>query len=70
MRRPRVEIEVGPPIDVEALVGGSPTPTPDQIREAADQAMEQLIDLVELVRGEVAEHGRGVIVAGDGSGHR
>jgi 1-acyl-sn-glycerol-3-phosphate acyltransferase len=57
--RPRVLTDVGDPIDVGAL-GPGPDATPVDVRRLTDHVMEQLIDLVEELRGEVAPHASGV----------
>lgn len=60
VKRPRVHVEVGDPIDVDQLVGGSRDPSNDQVREAADQVMERLVELIAVVRAETPEHPSGV----------
>ncbi len=59
--RPRVDVEVGGPIDVRALmsIGPDTEPTPEEVRLAADMVMGRLIDLVEELRGEQAPHPHG-----------
>ena len=52
VRRPRVEVEVGDPIDVRALVADPEHVTTDEVRAAADIVMGELIRLVALVRDE------------------
>ena len=52
VRRPRVEVEVGDPIDVRALVADPEQVTTDEVRAAADIVMGELIRLVALVRDE------------------
>jgi 1-acyl-sn-glycerol-3-phosphate acyltransferase len=61
VRRPQVLTRVGQPIDVRALLGTSALvePTPQEIRAVADAVMEQLIDLIEQLRGEVSPHPTG-----------
>jgi 1-acyl-sn-glycerol-3-phosphate acyltransferase len=61
--RPRVQARVGTPIDVRKLLT-DPTDT-EQIRQAADLVMAELIDLVESVRGEIAPAPTGVPPVGD-----
>ncbi len=58
--RPRVHSAVGVPIDVGALLPGEATP--DQVRRVTDFVMEQLIDLVEHLRGETAPSPTGATV--------
>lgn len=60
VRRPKVRVEVGRPIDVSALVGGATTPAAREVRIAADAVMEQLVALVADLRGEQPEHPSGV----------
>jgi 1-acyl-sn-glycerol-3-phosphate acyltransferase len=60
VRRPRVRVEVGDPIDVRALVGGDASPGPAQVRAAADHVMGELIALVAGLRDEQPEHPSGV----------
>ena len=54
VRRPRVDAEVGEPIDVRALMNIGPhiEPTTDEVRLAADEVMARLVSLVADVRGE------------------
>jgi len=61
VRRPKVATKVGAPIHVRGLIGLAPgvEADGDQVRVAADQVMEQLIDLVEELRGEGAPHPTG-----------
>ena len=56
--RPKVHSAVGEPIDVRALLPGDATP--DEVRRLTDLVMEQLIDLVEHLRGETAPSPSGV----------
>lgn len=60
VRRPTVRVEVGLPIDVRALVGGVDSPSPAQVRAAADHVMGELIALVAALRGEEPAHPTGV----------
>ncbi len=60
VRRPKVRVEVGDPIDVGALVGGDPEPSAGQVRAAADAVMGELVTLVAGLRGEEPEHPSGV----------
>lgn len=60
IRRPKVEVKIGDPIDVRLLVGNDPKPSPRAIRGAADQVMAALVHLIAEVRGEVPEHPTGV----------
>lgn len=60
IRRPRVHVEVGEPIDVRALVGGVDKPSGGQVRSAADHVMGELVALVAELRGESPEHPSGV----------
>ena len=57
--RPRVDVVVGRPIDVRALVGDVPEPSPDAVRRAADLVMGELITLVADVRQLDPEHAVG-----------
>lgn len=57
--RPRVLTEVGAPIDVRVLAGSEDV-SPEEVRRLTDLVMEQLIDLVEGLRGEVAPAATGV----------
>ncbi len=61
--RPRVQARVGTPIDVRSLLT-DPTDQ-EQIRHAADLVMAELIDLIEVVRGEVAPSPTGVAPVAD-----
>ena len=56
--RPRVEVEVGTPIDVRPWV--TDPDDIEQVRAATDRVMATLIDLVEELRGEVAPADSGV----------
>lgn len=60
--RPRVDVHVGRPIDVRALmsIGPATEPTAEEVRLAADMVMAKLIDLVEELREEEAPHPHGV----------
>jgi 1-acyl-sn-glycerol-3-phosphate acyltransferase len=62
VRRPRVDAEVGDPIDVRSLmnIGPHTEPTPDEVRLAADEVMGKLVSLVASVRGEQAPDRLGV----------
>jgi 1-acyl-sn-glycerol-3-phosphate acyltransferase len=60
IRRPRVEVRVGDPIDVRALAGGDAKPSPRAVREAADHVMAALVELVAELRDETPEHPTGV----------
>lgn len=62
MVRPRVDVHVGRPIDVRALmsIGPATEPTAEEVRLAADMVMAKLIDLVEELRDEAAPHPHGV----------
>ncbi len=62
VRRPKVAVRVGEPIDVRQLMSIGPTtdPTPDEIRLATDQVMARLIVLVGELRGERSPHPTGV----------
>lgn len=57
--RPKVTTAVGSPIDVTAW--GIDPNDPDQIRDATDRVMGELIDLVEGLRGEQAPDDAGVV---------
>lgn len=54
VRRPRVDAEVGDPINVRMLmnIGPHTEPTIDEVRLAADAVMARLVALVAEVRGE------------------
>lgn len=60
VRRPKVHVEVGEPIDVRALVDDPVKPSPAQVRVAADHVMGELIALIATLRNEEAEHPTGV----------
>ncbi len=60
IRRPRVEVRIGAPIDALGLAGGVTDPPPDVVREIADSTMAELIELVAELRGEEPEHPTGV----------
>lgn len=60
VRRPKVNVQVGEPIDVRALVGGTDRPSAGQVREAADHVMSELVALVAELRDEVPDHPSGV----------
>jgi 1-acyl-sn-glycerol-3-phosphate acyltransferase len=60
--RPRVQVEVGRPIDVRALAGGEEA-SPQQIRALADQVMGSVVALVEVLRNEIASEPTGVAPA-------
>lgn len=60
IRRPKVAVKVGEPIDVRALIGSVDKPSPRAIREAADHVMAALVALVAELRGESPEHPSGV----------
>jgi 1-acyl-sn-glycerol-3-phosphate acyltransferase len=60
VRRPKVQVEVGEPIDVRAMVDDHEKPSPAQIRVASDYVMGQLIELIAELRGEEPEHPTGV----------
>ncbi|WP_162942296.1 lysophospholipid acyltransferase family protein [Desertimonas flava] len=52
VRRPEVISKVGEPIDVRALVGGTSTATPAQVREATDVVMRHVVDMLAALRDE------------------
>jgi len=54
--RPKVQVRVGAPIDVRALMNIGPTtePTQAEVRLAADAVMDSLVRLVAELRGEDA----------------
>ena len=62
VRRPKVATLVGDPIDVRSLPDIPPVgeASAESVRGAADVVMGRLIDLIEELRGEIAEHPRGV----------
>jgi 1-acyl-sn-glycerol-3-phosphate acyltransferase len=62
VRRPKVRIQVGDPINVRKLIGIGPTiePTADEVRLAADEVSRQLIQMLEAMRGEQAPNPIGV----------
>jgi 1-acyl-sn-glycerol-3-phosphate acyltransferase len=67
--RPRVDVAVGAPIDVRALVGGVDDPPPDVVRQTADLVMGELVALVADVRQLEPDHVTGAPRASDpGSG--
>ena len=59
VRRPRVRVEVGEPINVGALVDNA-SPRPGEIRAVADEVMRRLVDLVAELRNEIPTHPSGV----------
>jgi 1-acyl-sn-glycerol-3-phosphate acyltransferase len=63
VRRPKVAVEVGDPIDVRALVEGDEFPSPDEVRVAADRVMGELVELVAVLRGSEPDARHGVDVA-------
>ena len=63
VRRPKVHVEVGDPIDVRSLVGGVPKPSAGQVRAVADAVMAELVALVATLREEEPEHPSGVPAA-------
>jgi 1-acyl-sn-glycerol-3-phosphate acyltransferase len=63
--RPRVEVLVGDPIDVRALVGGVSDPSPEAVRRAADLVMGELVRLVGELRQRRPDHATGVPPADD-----
>ena len=58
--RPRVDVLVGTPIDVRALVGDVDDPPTEAVRRAADLVMGELIALVADLRQLAPEHVVGV----------
>lgn len=62
IRRPKVSIRVGAPIEIRSLMNIGPQiePTNDEVRHAADLVMRQLVDLVEDLRGQTAPDPHGV----------
>lgn len=60
VRRPKVRVEVGEPIDVRALVDDVDKPSPGQVRAASDLVMGELVALVAELRGEQPDHPTGV----------
>jgi 1-acyl-sn-glycerol-3-phosphate acyltransferase len=62
VRRPKVRIRVGDPIDVRKLIGIGPTlePTAEEVRLAADEVSRKLIAMLEDMRGEQAPSPIGV----------
>jgi hypothetical protein len=63
--RPRVDVAVGTPIDVRALVGGVDDPPPDVVRQTADLVMGELVALVADVRQLEPDHVTGAPRASD-----
>lgn len=61
VRRPKVHVRVGEPIDIRRLmnIGPATEPTPEEIRLATDGVMAQLIALVADLRGESSPHPTG-----------
>ena len=60
IRRPKVEVSIGAPIDALGLAGGVADPSPEVVHEIADPMMGELITLVAELRGEEPEHPNGV----------
>ncbi len=60
IRRPRVEVRIGAPIDALAFAHGVAEPSPEVVRAIADSMMAELISLVAELRGEEPEHPTGV----------
>jgi 1-acyl-sn-glycerol-3-phosphate acyltransferase len=62
VKRPKVRLQVGDPIDIRKLIGIGPSiePTADEIRLAADEVSRRLISMLETMRGEVAPSPIGV----------
>lgn len=60
VRRPRVEVKIGAPIDALGLAAGVVDPPPEIVRGIADATMAELIELVAELRGEKPEHPTGV----------
>lgn len=60
VRRPRVVVRIGEPIDVLNLTAGNTEPPQEVIRSIADSMMAELIALVAELRGENPEHPLGV----------
>ena len=60
VRRPRVDVSIGEPIDALALAGGRADVPPEIVRTIADTMMGELIALVAELRGEAPEHPTGV----------
>jgi hypothetical protein len=55
-----VDVKVGEPIDVRALVGEWEAPPPAAIRAASDEVMATLVQLIAELRDELPEHPSGV----------
>jgi 1-acyl-sn-glycerol-3-phosphate acyltransferase len=62
VKRPRVRIQVGDPIDVRKIIGIGPTTeaTIDEVRLATDEVSRRLIGMLETMRGEQAPDAIGV----------
>lgn len=60
IRRPRVAVSIGAPIDAREMAGGALDPAPEVVRDIADAMMAELIELVAELRGEEPEHPTGV----------
>lgn len=62
VRRPTVRMLVGEPIEVRTLIGLAPEAeaTPEQVKQAADRVMAELVSLVETLRCEAAPDPLGV----------
>ena len=62
VRRPTVQMRVGEPIDVRTLIGLAPgeQASNEQVKQAADAVMSQLVAMVEGLRGERAPDPLGV----------
>jgi 1-acyl-sn-glycerol-3-phosphate acyltransferase len=60
VKRPRVDVLVGVPIDVRALVGNVDDPPPEAVRGAADLVMGELVSLLADLREGEPEHAVGM----------
>ena len=60
VRRPRVQVKIGSPMDVVVLSGGITNPSQEVVREMTDSMMAELIALVAELRGEEPQHPAGV----------
>ncbi len=67
IRRPKVDVRVGEPIDVRALmhIGPVTEPTPQEIRLATDEVMGKLVALLADLRGQASPHPQGAPRAAD-----
>lgn len=60
LRRPRVEVSIGRPVDALAMAGGRADPPEEVVREITEVAMAELVQLVADLRDAIPEHPTGV----------